>query len=307
MPRSTAPQDLLARFARNGPRSVSLALAALLAGEASRVALALTSRASTAAHATAPTAPTAANRALPVGVDARGIVTAHLFGIADLDPSGDPASPRPSTANLVLDGTIATQDAKRGMAIIHGEGPAKVYSVGEDVGGASLNSVYLDHVLLSRGGSLEILRLPRSPRLHAALAALNADSSSELATYVDSAGRVVDKPPSTVDTLMRTVGSYDDKQKFRGYRVYPQGAGKGLRALGLTPGDLLTAVNGTPLDDPRRGQQILDTIGSSDQVTVTVERQGQTLDVALDITAAMNDMTASLASTATGQAIRSDR
>src|SRR5579862_524443 len=59
MPRSTAPQDLLARFARNGPRSVSLALAALLAGEASRIALALTSRPSTATHATAPTAPTA--------------------------------------------------------------------------------------------------------------------------------------------------------------------------------------------------------------------------------------------------------
>jgi general secretion pathway protein C len=97
---------------------------------------------------------------------------------------------------------------------------------------------------------------------------------------------------------MRTVGSYDDKaQKFRGYRVYPQGAGNGLRALGLTPGDLLTAVNGMPLDDQHHSQQILDTIGSSDQLTVTVERQGQTLDVTLDVARAVNDMTASLAST----------
>jgi general secretion pathway protein C len=304
MPNVVALQERLhALLARNGPRWVTLVLAALLAGEASRMVLALANRGLTGPHASGPAA---MHRPPPAGVDAQRIVTAHLFGIASVDPSEDPASLRPSTANLVLDGTIATEDAKHGIAIIHADGPSKVYSVGEDVEGASLHSVYLDHVLLNRGGSLEILRLPRAPQLHAALAGLNTEPPSQL-TYIDSAGRIVDKPPSFLDKLMRTVGSYDDRaQKFRGFRVYPQGTGKGLRALGLTPGDLVTAVNGTPLDDQQRSQQVLDTIGSSDQVTVTVERQGQTLDVALDIAGAMND-TATSFSTATETAMRSER
>jgi type II secretory pathway component PulC len=41
-----------------------------------------------------------------------------------------------SAANLVLAGTIATSDPKRGVAIISDGGPAKVYSVGDNVGGA---------------------------------------------------------------------------------------------------------------------------------------------------------------------------
>ncbi len=51
---------------------------------------------------------------------------------------------------------------KHGVAIISdGGAPSKVYSVGERVGGASLHSVYLDHVILDRAGALETLLLPR--------------------------------------------------------------------------------------------------------------------------------------------------
>jgi len=66
-----------------------------------------------------------------------------------------------SSANLVLTGTIASQDPKHGIAIISDGGPAKVYSVGDNVNGASLHSVYLDHVILDRAGALETLQLPR--------------------------------------------------------------------------------------------------------------------------------------------------
>ena len=36
--------------------------------------------------------------------------------------------------------------------------------------------------------------------------------------------------------------------------------------LGLQPGDLVLSVNGTPLDDPQRGMEIFNTIGTSDRV-----------------------------------------
>src|SRR5271165_5574473 len=102
----------------------------------------------------------AAPRRDPRGLDVERIVAAHLFGIA-IDPrSRDAADARPTSANLVLNGTIATDDPKQGMAIISENGHSKTYSVGDDVAGATLHTVHLDHVVLSRGGLLETLSLP---------------------------------------------------------------------------------------------------------------------------------------------------
>ncbi len=40
---------------------------------------------------------------------------------------------------------------------------------------------------------------------------------------------------------------------------------------GLKAGDLVTAINGTALDDPQRSQDVFNTIQTSDHVTVTIE------------------------------------
>jgi PDZ domain-containing secreted protein len=53
--------------------------------------------------------------------------------------------------------------------------------------------------------------------------------------------------------------------------------------LGLKSGDLVTAINGTPLDDPQRSQDVFNTIQTSDHVTVTIERAGQKQDITLNI------------------------
>jgi general secretion pathway protein C len=68
----------------------------------------------------------------------------------------------------------------------------------------------------------------------------------------------------------------------RGYRVYPGRNRQQFAKLGLQPGDLVLAINGTPLDDPQRGMEIFNTIGSSDRVQVTVERNGESQDLTLN-------------------------
>jgi hypothetical protein len=45
----------------------------------------------------------------------------------------------------------------------------------------------------------------------------------------------------------------------------------------------VTAINGTPLDDRDRGEQILRTLGSSSEARVTLIRQGQQQDLTLNI------------------------
>jgi general secretion pathway protein C len=69
----------------------------------------------------------------------------------------------------------------------------------------------------------------------------------------------------------------------RGYRVYPGRNRQQFARLGLQPGDLVLSINGTPLDDPQRGMEIFNTMGASDRVTVTVERNGQPQELSLDM------------------------
>jgi hypothetical protein len=46
---------------------------------------------------------------------------------------------------------------------------------------------------------------------------------------------------------------------------------------------LVTAINGTPLDDPQRSQDVFNTIQTSDHATVTIERGGQKQELTLNI------------------------
>src|SRR5260370_23936862 len=138
--------EWLSRLQGNGPRLVSLALAALIAVELARIAISLVGGGPV--KSPQPALVSVPPRAQRPGLDVQSVVSAHLFGIAAPDPNAqDPTNAPQSTANLVLTGTIATQDPKRGVAIISDGGPSKVYSVGDNRGGASLPSVCPNHVI----------------------------------------------------------------------------------------------------------------------------------------------------------------
>jgi general secretion pathway protein C len=279
-------QEWLSRLQGNGPRLVSLGLAALIAVELARIAISLLGGGPV--KSPQPVLSSPAPHAPRAGLDIQSVVSAHLFGVAAPDPSmQDPANAPQSTANLVLAGTIATQDPKRGVAIISDGGPAKVYSVGDNVGGATLHSVYLDHVILDRGGALETLLLPRllGPGMRGPpVVRRPAGSDARTVAAVDNIRRLVQQDPGILDQVMRTVPSYDNAAgKLRGFRTYPGRNRQIFNKLGLKPGDLVTAINGTPLDDPQRSQDVFNTIQSSDHVTVTIERGGQKQEITLNI------------------------
>jgi general secretion pathway protein C len=287
----------LSRLESKGPNFVSLLLAALIAVEAGRIVVALVSR-----PVKSPRPVIAASMQLHpsarTGVNAQAVAAAHLFGKAVADPTTqDPANAPLSSANLVLAGTIATQDPKRGIAIINDGGPSKVYAVGENVNGATLYSVYLDHVILDRGGTLETLQLPRllagggRVPLHAGPAVARTSEA------LDNVRRMVQQDPGLLDQVMRTVPSYDNAAgKLRGFRAYPGRNRSIFNKLGLKPGDLVTAINGQPLDDPQHSQEVFNTIQSSNTVTVSVERGGQKQDITLNVAQVASDASKDLES-----------
>ena len=279
----TRTNEWLARLQANGPTYVSLALATLIVVELARGAVFLLSAPVKSPEPVAGHVPPPPPR---TGVDVQNVVSAHLFGVAVADPTNqDPTNAPLSSASLVLAGTIATQDPKHGVAIISDGGPSKVYSVGDLVNGASLHSVYLDHVILDRAGILETLLLQRLLGNNNRQAPLRrAGGDPRTLAAVDNIRRMVQQDPSILDQVMRTVASYDNVAgKLRGFRAYP-GKNRAIFAkLGLKPGDLVTAINGTPLDDPQHSQEVFNTIQTSDSVNVTIERGGQKQEISLNI------------------------
>jgi general secretion pathway protein C len=276
--------EWLSRLQGNGPKLASLGLAALIGVELVRAIV--STFGGGPVRSPQPVVANTAARAPRAGFDAQSLVSAHLFGAAPVDSGQDPDNLPQSAANLVLAGTIATSDPKRGVAIISDGGPAKVYSVGDNVGGAALHSVYLDHVILDRGGALETLTLPRllGPGMRAPPVVRRNGGDVHTMAAVEDIRRRVQQDPGLLDQVMRTVPSYDSAAgKLRGFRAYPGRNRQIFNKLGLRPGDLVTAINGTALDDPQRSQEVFNTIQTSDHVTVTVERGGQKQEITLNI------------------------
>ena len=255
------------RISGYAPLLVSLVLGVLITVELARASLILSggSPSKTREPALVLNARAPKRRA----IDVHGIVAAHLFGVFADDPSTqDPANAPRTTANLLLAGTLATDDPKHGFAIISDGGRATVYKVGDSVADGALHSVYRDRVVLKRRGSLETLVLPR-------LLLAKGKSDRQLAQMGS---------PSAGDVLQGT-GSAGPDGKLRGFRVFPARNRRLFMESGLRPGDLVVAVNGASLEDQDRqtGQEIFNTMKTSSQATVTVvDRAGTRHDVTIN-------------------------
>ena len=219
--------------------------------------------------------------------DFNALMAAQLFGKADAEPDPEPGlSDRdvleaPDTRlNLTLKAAVAASNPDEAHAIIaDASGEEHVYFLRDSIpGGATLQQVRTDRVILSRGGALEALRLPRefddsAPAPTARRAARRSGSPT--------VQQVVQQNAATFTDVVRPQPFMPNGQ-LRGYRVYPGRNRQQFSALGLRPGDLVTAVNGISLTNPAEGMQIFRSLGDATQVNLTVERNGQSQNMTLD-------------------------
>jgi general secretion pathway protein C len=217
-------------------------------------------------------------------VDIAAVTNTHLFGVAPTPAGAGNGANAPQTSMpLVLTGVIAANDPRNGLAIL---GPSvastKVYAVGDNIpGGARLHSVLSDHVLLERDGHLEALTLPHQIAGNTPPPSISA---APTAPVLDRMRELVSRDPGIIADIMRPEPVFAGG-KQQGFRVYPGRDREAFVRLGLRPGDLVTAIDGTPLNDPSRAQQILSTLGASGEAHVTVLRNGQQQDLTLDLAA----------------------
>lgn len=270
---------LRAGVAKFGPPLATLVFVIVLAAELAGLVWRLLGATGPAATATAPIPEAAAP-----AVDLTAIVNAHLFGVAAV--TGDPGSAPATSANLTLAGTLAGRDPEQGWAIIGASGQtARVYATGASLpGGTRLLAVYPDRVILERSGVRESLVLPRLSGGHAsgvAAAYAQPTSGAPAASLAESVRQLVAENPAAANELLRPQPVFAGGS-LRGYRVYPGRNRAQFASLGLQPGDLVTAVNGAALDDPNRGLEILRGIGQGGAVTLTIDRNGQQQQLAVD-------------------------
>jgi general secretion pathway protein C len=221
-----------------------------------------------------------------IAADVGAIANAHIFGIADRED----AVPAPAPAeldnlrdtritSLLLKGTIASNPADQAVAIIaDGSKVEKIYTIGSSVtSGAKLHAVYADRVVLDENGVLTNLKLPKefpegmtvTPRRNVTLTnrpSAVANSQSIQAVVAQNVSKLAD--------VIRPTPYFVGGQQ-QGYRVYPGRNRAQFTALGLRPGDLIKDIDGQALNDPTQAMQIFQSLGTADQVSVTVERNGQ--------------------------------
>jgi len=271
-----------ALFFTRGPRAATWVLALAVGVQAAMI---LTDLAGVD-RAPSPGVMAAASRVRQAPVDIAAITNSHLFGVAPAPAgSGDANAPQ-TNMPLVLTGVIAANDPRDGLAIL---GPSvaatKVYAVGDDIpGGARLHGVLSDRVLLERNGRIEALALPRQPSGAGLSAPPPSLSAAPTQPVLERMRELVTRNPGIIGDIMRPEPVFAGG-KQQGFRVYPGRDPEVFLQLGLRPGDLVTAIDGTPLNDPSRGEEILRTLGTSSEAHVTILRNGQQQDLTLDLAA----------------------
>ncbi|GIX32527.1 MAG: hypothetical protein KatS3mg125_0483 [Lysobacterales bacterium] len=227
---------------------------------------------------------------------AQSVAAWHLFGDA-MQGAIRPAPQAPETTlALELRGVIASEDPAQGLALIAERGKAaRRYRVGDALPGqAVLKAVYADRVLIERGGSEESLRLPRaqavSPSSAPGSAPRNAAPvASPLAPIVlpgvelQPAIEGLRFDPEAIAREIAVLPVFEEG-KLAGVRLSGGRQAELLARLGVLPTDIVTAVNGVPLDSLERGREIIAGLREAREARVTVRRDGreQTLLLRLD-------------------------
>jgi general secretion pathway protein C len=280
----------LATLNRVLPPWVSLLLVVVIGWQLGRIAWSLVPAPSAGDTVSAPAVMPSMSTVGGTRADVRAIAANHMFGEADT--SGDDLAPAPVEAidenladtrltNLVLKGTIASAIPEYSVAVIaDGTAEQRVYAIGDSLGsGTTLHAVYPDRVVLNENGALTNLRLPvdypegsnvqvrRTTRTTRQAPVSQSDNAESLRN-------VVSQNLTQLTDIIRPTPYLVDGQPA-GYRVYPGRNKRQFAALGLRPGDLIKDINGQSLTDPTQAMQIFESLGTADQVTVTVERNGQ--------------------------------
>ena len=268
---------------RHLPPLVSLVLVILIGWQIAKIIWLMIPGTAAGVAVPLPTSLPQSNIESSIVADVNKIADSHIFGIADavnadtppvVAPDDDLADTR--LINLTLNGTVASEIPNYSVAVISDGGKdQQVYTIGESVGNnATLHAVYSDRVVLNEKGTLTNLKLPRefedSPARNVRQRTTTPRQTAEDTKSIQSV--VTQNLTKLTDVIRPTPYRVQGEQV--GFRVYPGRDRRQFAALGLRPGDIIKDIDGQSLSDASQAMQVFQSLGTAEQVTVTLERDG---------------------------------
>lgn len=213
--------------------------------------------------------------------DIQVLLNAHLFGQADmLETQSSPTEVPLSSLNLVLTGIVAAGEDS--IALISADGqPQAAYTLGEEVAhGAILHAVYPDRAILQRAGVLESLVLEDIAGGLTGKSIAVARGSSKIDDQIIRLG------PNDFSLPRNIIGEkLKDPEFLRAAHIMPRKEGGFLvrrlkkgslyEKIGLKQGDIITSVNGEPLNSIQDAMTHYSKLSTLDQVQIEITRNGK--------------------------------
>lgn len=242
-------------------------------------------------------APSGGTAAPGADADVARIVSLAPFG------GGTAAGGLPSsTLGLVLKGILMAYPPGASTALIAvGEGPAAIYGVGQTpVGDAVIETIEVDHVILTSGGARQRLDFPEPVAVDpaavsgatpgAGITVTPATPVPPPATAPTPVTPAVGSAPTssasggaaTASNAAAAAGAAGVTATSSGYRIGPNPSPE-LRRFGLQPGDVIETLNGQAVGDAGLDQQLIERARSSGQARVVILREGRRLTVNLPL------------------------
>ena len=227
-------------------------------------------------------------------IDVQAIMGRHMFGEISEEPEPVAAvaiveAPE-TTLDLRLTATVAdARDDRSGVAIIASGREERAYTVADAIDGTQgvqLHAIFSDRVILNRAGRLETLRLPRDGQAGGTVSVTRPQVAPPLPVAPSpSAPPPLPAVPLTGAARFANalrIDAHVERGIMVGFRLNPGTDGAQFRALGFQPGDVVTEINGTALNDPGLGFRVFEGLGESTVADVTVIRGGTSQVLTID-------------------------
>jgi len=229
--------------------------------------------------------------------DVAAIRAWHLFGKLETGrPVAAPPVAIPATPlNLRLVGIFfAERGGPWALALVaDGNSLERGYRVGDELpGGARLERIERDQVVVSRNGREEVLKLPKLSESQRPVVALSVPlepaveptpepgpTTFNAPQVIDASaiaerlrGEIASRPQALEDIAFAS--PYVQNGQFMGFRLRPGRDRALFQQLGLNGGDVLTEINGTRLNSPAQGLAVLQELLSAGRIDVRILRNG---------------------------------
>lgn len=213
-----------------------------------------------------------------IAPDIAPVLALAPFGKALVSDAG-----QATTLPLELKGVFAANPADLSVAYISVSGaPALPFRIGEVAGGATVQAILRDRVILLNAGRSEFLAFPDptlSPEERAAAAAKGPAPAAPaplvpgVAPAQGNTPPPSPPPPSQASMLQRL----DASPVSGGYRIGSNGP------PGMQAGDVIQSVNGTALSDPAAAQGAMAAAQASGSAQLQILRDGKRLTLTVPL------------------------